>query len=139
MTPEHPTIYISEDDPILGDVYYSTNPNGSPIETGVLYTGPFVPEQSGDFYFQVKFLFFKSEPQLYYVTTIEKSLKRLGEQEEGSGETSNNVEHSEKNVDLMEYAVSQEQSFDYYNLPDRLRSGWGDNIGGKDKLYIGRN
>lgn len=138
LTEEHPEVEIKYEHGLFGgEVYYSTNPDSSPLEGGYKYTDKFIPEKSGTYYVQSTFLWQRSEIVQFEVTTYEDSLSIFGKHDEELG---NSVETStidkEKNVSFGDTTVSCEQSFSDSNLPEGFASGWGDNVGGRTSYTI---
>lgn len=137
LTENSPEIRIDYDHWLFwGEVYYSTDPNTYPSEGGTKYTDKFIPEISATYYVQSTFLWWSSEIVSVPVVTYEDSLNRLGTQDGELGNSVDAVVDSEKNISFGNTAVSQEQTFDYSNLPQGLHSGWGDNIGGRTSYTI---
>lgn len=136
LTEDNPEIRIEYDHGLfLGKAYYSTDANSESFEGGTEYTGKFIPEEETTYYVQSTFLGKHSDIVSLPVVPYADSLRKLGEQ---SGELGNSIEPSidqEKNI-LFGDAVSQEQTFNYSSLPRGLRSGWGDNIGGRTSYTI---
>lgn len=136
LTSEHPAISILDYKKFYGKIYYSTDPYTSPVDSGIQYTGEFIPSESRKYFFQSVFLTMRSSVVTYEVITAEDNLRILGEQDGNTNETADRVENAGKDIDWGTTAVSQEQALDYYDLPDGFASGWGDNSGGRTSYTL---
>ncbi len=125
LTEEHPSIEIDND--FLVSSYYSDNPHVTPLKGGTKYQGAFVPENSGTYYIQSKFLWNCSDIIEYPFTTNLDSMDKLGVQEGELGIPT---------PDFSFTSVSDSYITDINNLPDGFRFGWGDNSGGRSGYTI---
>lgn len=126
LTEEHPEIQMKSD--AFTKIYYTDDPNIVPADDGIRYSSSFIPEKSGVYYVQSKFLFQTSDVVSFPFTTYQDSLEKFGNQigKESIISTPN----------YMSSNVSMEKAIDGQPLPEDIISGWGDNSGGRASYTI---
>lgn len=125
LTEDYPAIEIKSD--LCTSIYYSDDPHVIPADEGVRYKDKLIPESSGIYYIQSKFLWNRSEILVYPFITYQDSLNKLGVQDDNT---------MIQSPDFTNSSVSQEMSEDINSLPVGLSSGWGDNAGGRSGFTI---
>ena len=131
LTEDHPEVRIVNDEiAVLGSSYYSEDGNSFPVDSGTKYVTPFIPDHSGIYYAQSRFLWKKSKVVPFTVITYVDSIAEHGQSEDQE------VVFQPSNNSFWQTAVSDVYTSDFDNLPEGFASGWGDNMGGRSSYSI---
>ena len=121
------------------EVWYTYDETVNPVKSGIKYAGPFIPTQTGDFYYKARFLWAESPREHFYVQTYEDRIKEAGISEGSTGNipvpTGHFIESDgyaipTSNPGLETIFISQSFMDSEDDPPGEIIWGWGDTTDG---------
>lgn len=129
-----------------GKMYYSMKRNNELCDVGTQYTGKFIPEEEGTYFFQVTFLRKRGNAWQVDLIPAKVNAERLGTQNGNKENVSTDItadgSHGDGTDDnpverLETTKVSQSYMSDENSSPNNITWGWGDTTeGGKGRERI---